>query len=304
MNRSQRLRSKDLAGIQYAGLDGITESCISSIATLFGRVDSMKTAGLLTCGNSHGFLIWTEFDEVIAIKAGFGSGYRGEGPCGLAVALVLLQKHRVQIDEYVVDELLMERLSASCLLQTDIDRLEGTSPVRPQRWHDYVYDYRHLVDEDGGGLARHYSLAIPFGLVDDRIVDLAVDFQRNPDAAIIAAYRRLEDVFRKRTGLAGEGTRLFASAFLGQPPLLRWDVPDEGESKGRAQLFAGAYMAFRNARVHRELKSGAASALREFMLVNELYLLEAEAMTASELDTERHRQGDEKDALDSLQTGK
>lgn len=280
---NQRLRSKELAGIQYLGLDGITQSCLSALAHLLSDEKNLMKAALLTAGHTHGFVIWTEFEEIIAIKAGFSSGYGGEGPHGLAVSLALLIKHRVDVEEYIVDQLMISRLSASCLLQQDIEHLTHAPPNRPQRWHDYLYEYRTVVDQSGKNLARHYGLLIPFALIDDRIMDLAVNFRDDTDAAIISAFRRLETIFRKRTGLQGEGTRLFANSFSGVDPILQWNVPDEGESKGRAQLFPAVYMAFRNARVHREIEIDIEAALREFLLVNELFRLEAEAMTASEL---------------------
>lgn len=58
-------------------------------------------------------------------------------------------------------------------------------------------------------------------------------------------------------------------------------MPDIGEIKGRANLFTGTYMAFRNARAHRESTENYAQMFREFLLVNELYLLESEAIERS-----------------------
>lgn len=297
---NQKLRSDDLAGIQYLGLDGITQSCLVALVSLIGREDLITAAALLTCEQSHGFFIWTEFDEIIAIKAGFSSGYGGEGPRGLATALTLLQRHRVEVEEYVVDALFMDRLSASCLLQQDIDHVEQANPLRPRRWYDYVYAYEHVVKLDGNGLAHCYNLSVPFGLIDHRIMDLALTFRSNPDGSIISAFRRLEDVFRVRTGLAGEGTRLFGNAFGGDNPVLRWDVPDLGECRGRAQLFSAAFMAFRNARVHRELQLDMKSALREFLVVNELFCLESEAMKESEILMKRQDEAEEASAFASL----
>jgi hypothetical protein len=45
---NQRLRSGDLAGIQYAGLDGITKSCLASIASLLSGPDRVEKAALIT----------------------------------------------------------------------------------------------------------------------------------------------------------------------------------------------------------------------------------------------------------------
>ncbi|GAC1605437.1 MAG: hypothetical protein NVS3B3_03300 [Aquirhabdus sp.] len=281
--KSQRLLSSELAGIQYLGLSGITLSCIKAITLLINGGELIKHAFLISCDTNHAFLLANEYDDVIAVKDGFSSGYSGEGPRGLASALMLLYRHNVEIEEYTVDVLFMERLGYSCLLQSDLDSIRNQNPVRPNRWYDYVHDQGRDLDIPGKHLSRHYPLAIPFGIIDERIIDLAVNFHENADTAIISAYRRLEDTLRTRTGLTGESTKLFSKAFLSDDSPLRWDVPDEGELKGRANLFIATFMAFRNARAHREIEGGSDTELREFLLVNELYRLEAEAMTEAEL---------------------
>lgn len=285
--KSQRLLCRDLAGIQYIGLTGITSSCITAITRLINGGEFIRNAHLITCGADHAFLLITEREEVIAVKAGFSSGYSGEGPSGLATALMLLYRHKVEIEEYIVEPPFLERLEYSCLLQDDLNTIENQIPVRPRKWYDYVYERGKSLELHGRGLSHHYPLTLPFGLIDERIIDLAVSFYENEDAAIIAAYRRLEDILRDRTGLAGEGTRLFSRAFIADDSPLRWDVPDEGEAKGRGNIFIATYMAFRNARVHRELSFDSDAMLREFLLVNELYRLEAESMTESELKAKR-----------------
>lgn len=287
IERSQLIRTRDLAGIQYRGESGSTSSCVEAITALLSCREPIKYAYLITSESMHAFVFATEDEGLVAIKPGFRSGYAGQGPRGLAVALKLLERHKIETDEYTVDALFMERLEQSCLLQSDIDVLQRQNPIRPQRWYEYMYDSW----KDGSALitqlSHHYPLAIPFAIIDERILDLAVDFLGNEDASLIAAYRRLEDVLRKRTGLTGEGTRLFSRAFLADDCPLRWDVPDDGEGKGRANLFNAAYMAFRNARVHREGEFSAEAALRELLLINELYKLEAEAFTESELKEKR-----------------
>ena len=298
--KAQRLLSTDLAGIQYIGLDGITSSCLKAMACLISSGEQIKKAFLLTHDSSHGFLLTTEMGEVIAVKSGFSSGYAGEGPRGLATALKLLDRHKVEIEEYEVDLLLMDRLGCSSLLQRDINQLEQQRPVRPLRWHDYMYEQgeKRATKE----ISRQYPLSIPFALIEERIIDLAVNFYENEDASIISAYRRLEDILRKRTGFPGEGTKLFSKAFLADDCPLRWDVPDDGEQKGRGNLFNAIYMAFRNARVHRESERDLGSELREFLLINELYRLESEAFTESELIAKRKEEAIFQETLRSLKS--
>jgi len=241
---------------------------------------------LLSCGGIHGFLIATEF-QTIGIKAGFSSGYGGEGPNGLAAALRILCRHRVDIEEYQVDVKFMERLAASALLRQDLDHIERAAPIRPQRWTDYIYDLKQDALDTTTGLSRHYDAVMPFQMIDDRIMDLAVGFWDNEDHSVISAFRRLEDVVRTRTDIAGEGVKLFSKAFLADEAPLSWNVPDKGEATGRANLFIAVYMAFRNGRVHRESSSSSNSLLREFLMANELFSLEREAQTVEEMEESR-----------------
>lgn len=293
---SSTINRVDLSGIQYLGFNGTTQSCISALTYIFNCGIPVLRACLVTCESTHAFLIFTKVDGPIAIKAGFTSGYLGEGPRGLATALVLLGKHNVEIEEYVVDLSFFERLEYSCLLQSDIDSIENGKPVRPQQWYDYIYNQGLDLYGSDSFPSSHYPVAIPFAIIDKRIIDLAVAFCGQEDASLVKAFRRLEDIVRKRSGVKGEGSRLFSDAFLPPDAPLKWDVPDIGESKGRANLFSATYMAFRNARVHREVDSCADNLLREFLLVNELYRLEAESMTETQLTEKRTEQA----ALDEL----
>jgi hypothetical protein len=295
-----RISINRLAGIQYHGMDGVTAHCLSALASLVVRDIPVKSAFLITFNRDHAFLLQDGSDEVIAVKAGFSSGYTGEGPRGLANALALLDRHYVDIEEYRVEQAFMERLASSCLLQSDVDTVIKGKPVRPRTWYSYIYDQYPNTDFRNRPLSSLYRHEVPFRLIDERILDLAVNFRNNADAALLSAYRRLEDILRERTGLLGEGVRLFSKAFIVDGAPLCWDVPDEGESKGRANLFVACYMAFRNARVHREQESNDEALLREFLLVNELYRLEAEALTAFELEKKKAAEDEEQRAMEAL----
>jgi hypothetical protein len=300
--KPQKILTTDLAGIQYIGINGITSTCRTAIARLINSGEPLKNALLLTCESSHGFILVTDLDEVIAVKAGFSSGYAGEGSAGLALALALLDHHNVDVEEHEVMPSLMERLEYSCLLQSDIDMLNSANPVRPRRLYDYRHDYEEDFAEGPEKFRQLYPQSIPFGLIDARIKDLAISFNKNEDAAINSAYRRLEDTLRRRTGIAGEGVKLFSKAFLVEDAPLRWDVPDESEGKGRANLFIATYMAFRNARAHREIEPKYIAELREFLLINELFCLEAESVTEVELSKKRAEELEFEAIMRSLKT--
>lgn len=270
----------ELAGIQYMGRGGTSRPCLDAIIRLIQFGDKLNEAKLLSCGGDHCILINTNYDDWVAIKSGFTSGYPGQGPHTLSIALQILERHDVEIDEYEVSRDVIGRVDRSCLTLKDLDLLEEARPVRPQQWHDYILDDDIDTEKRDVRLQSYFPKSVPLGLIDSRIVDLALEFPDQPDKAIMSGYRRLEDIVRKRTGLTGEhSAKLFSSAFHKDKDkgVLDWGDIDPGEHVGRTHLFAGAYMAFRNRRAHQEPDPYAGGDLQEFLLLNHLYVLEREA---------------------------
>lgn len=282
------VRLSNLAGIQYLGTGGDSLACIHALRRVLTWPERPKSVRLLTSAQAHAFLLTFECEIPIAIKDGFSSGYRGTGPSALADALSLLQASNLDVEEVEVRKVVLERLSASALTQADLDEIESARPVRPMRWYDYVYS----VDEgrrNQPSVWAQFEPVMPFALVDPRLADLALDLLGAPDRVLLDGFRRLEDRIRERTGLSEHGAKLFSQAFAGEESRLTWrgvpkgrgskpDYIDKGEQAGRAQLFTGAYQAFRNPRAHRTLNVCATEALSEFLLLNQLFRFEAEAI--------------------------
>lgn len=283
--RNQKLKIEDLVGIEYYGRAGITARCLTALtmviqaggdiitrAFLLSNVDSRSKCG------THCLLLWPESSDPIVIKSGFSSGYGGEGPRGLSSALQTLIRHNIDIEEYAVDAGYIQRVDSSCLTLADLKLFETLRPVRPTRYYDYI-----LLSEEERGFYNDnvvkalFAKNIPFSLLDNRIMDLAIDLSNNPDANLMTCYRRLEDIIRKRTGLEGEsGSKLFSQAFLSNDAPLFWPEVPEAEAKGRAALFTGVYMAYRNSRAHKETQTTIDDAIREFLLLNQLFILESQ----------------------------
>ncbi|MDD4854009.1 MAG: TIGR02391 family protein [Acinetobacter towneri] len=264
--------------VEYLGDAGITLSCLQSLCKTLQTHSDLTTALLLTNDQVHAFLLKDDSGTYYVIRSGFTSGYSGEGPKGLAKALALLSKHRIETEEILIPTKLLNRLNNSSLNDQDIDFIYQQKIIRPIRLHDYIYPFENEVTQTTKSKC-YYPLELPYSIIDDRIFDLALLFMQDPDSALIKAYKRLEDIVRTRTDIHEHSTRLFAQVFQGENALLTWDVPDSAEIKGRVNLFTGAYMAFRNARAHREKDENLIHQYREFLLINELYLLEAEAIT-------------------------
>ena len=228
----------------------------------------------------------------------------------MADALCTLMAADIEIEEVKVSEDLLERLELSALTKADVDFIRTTEPVRPTRWYDYIYDIYEDKDVQSSTW-QQFPEVMPWHVIDERLNDLAVRFFESPDRAILDGFRRLEDRIRERLKSREHGTRLFSIAFAGDKPALVWyegvdksarllelfeqaeslneherpqplDLIDKGEQIGRAQLFTGAYQAFRNPRAHRHLNESRSEQLAEFLVLNQLFLLERAAVASPE----------------------
>lgn len=222
-------------------------------------------------------------ESYIAIKSGFASGYTGEGPRGLSYVLQLLSQQIswMEIKEYSISSDFFQRINDSCLLNSDIDEIRQERLVIPSRVFEYIYSYASRDDkENHKRLRNEFPSIVPLRFVDFRIADLALKIKDQPDSTLMSAYRRLEGIIRKRTNLEGDviGAKLFNKAFRGENAPLYWENIEPAEREGRAYMFEGIYLSFRNPRAHRELKLSLDEEIREFMLVNELFLLESQAI--------------------------
>ncbi|TEU27171.1 TIGR02391 family protein [Acinetobacter seifertii] len=269
--------------VEYWGNQGITQTCLMSLCNLIQTHSDLTYALLLTNEQTHAFIIKDENESFYVIRSGFTSGYMGEGPRGLATALTLLKRHEIETEEILVSSKILRKANNSTLNDSEIGLLFKQEIIRPIRLHDYIYPFTTEV-ADTHKRKRYYPLELPYSILDDRIFDLALLFKQDPDSALLKAYKRLEDIIRDRTDLTEHSSKLFSQAFQGDNALLTWNAPDIGEIKGRTNLFTGTYMAFRNARAHRESTENYAQMFREFLLVNELYLLEGEAIERSSLE--------------------
>lgn len=278
-----RRNKKSPAQIQYAGLAGVTAECKDAVMRLLQYRDEIMRVRILSSpprergSRHHGLLVTINSGELVAIKSGFSSGYGGEGPRGFSFILQLLEAYDVEIDEYDVDEDFIERLDMSSLTSGDIEKIDAARPVHPRRVYDYIFEH-DFERERAGTLWRDFPLVVPFAIVDSRITDLAFRFFENPDKNLLTGYRRLEDIVRKKSGIDEHGVKLFSEAFYGEKAKLGWEGLSDSERNGRANLFTGTYMAYRNPRAHRELKHYAESQLMEFLLLNQLFVLEKESV--------------------------
>ncbi len=147
-------------------------------------------------------------------------------------------------------------------------------------------DERDFGDANRSRAMRRLHTPIPWGLLDERLYDLARSFASNPDHALMAGFRRLEHTIRNRIDRDASESKVFSTAFLGDKPCLTWLGITTAERIARGNLFVGAYGAFRNPRAHRELAQDWDTQLSEFHTLNLLFRLEATAIDFESIDHE------------------
>src|SRR5690242_18425259 len=95
-------RSEQLAVAQYVGSRLTTRSCLDALPRLLASSAAIQRALLLSAEARHGFYIECNDPEPIFVRCGFASGYPGEGPAALSIALHLLGRFGVDVEEVVV----------------------------------------------------------------------------------------------------------------------------------------------------------------------------------------------------------
>lgn len=276
------------AAIEYHGRTDVTRLCVRAVERLLH--DAVITRALVLtwhdgrCGR-HALLLSDVDDGLIAIKSGFRSGYPGEGPRGLSRVLTLFDWHGIGLDEVLVGADLLERLDASALTLDDLEWLENAARARPARLWDYIDIARFGAPKAGNPWRSAEGGKMPFALIADPLADLARAFEANPDATLAQAHRRLETRVRARLGEPQTsdlgGVRLYRQAFVGPDRRLHWPGVSASEHDGRANLFLGCVLAYRNRRAHVESLEDPNVQLMEFLLLNHLFHLESGAIEVS-----------------------
>ncbi|MDP0500852.1 MAG: TIGR02391 family protein [Verrucomicrobiota bacterium JB022] len=269
--------------IEYVGQFGITQSCIDAILRYLQFDEPIREAKLITHSDHHAFLFYTEEPRSkFVVRAGFASGYYGEGSAGLAYVLSLLEEFEIKTEEYEVGDRLFQQLNRGQLTDKDLESIDSMRPVRPLRIHDYIYEY----GRDQTLINRSIPIPIPLGLIDKRIRDLVVNFWTDPDSRINSGFRRIEDAIRQRCNSDEHGAGLFQAAFMGPKSILEWEGVHQKEQAARADLFKSVYGSFRNPRAHKELDYSREELLSEFLLLNQLFRFERDARERPICETE------------------
>lgn len=271
-------QNNELAGIQYVGISGGTSDCKEAVIQIIQSNTPINHVWILSNNNHHALLLDIAVGDLLAVKSGFASGYNGEGANAFSFILALFIKLQVDVSEIAVTKEFLSRLDASGLTKGDLKLIEKPESAQAVKWGEYVLK-EHLDLKLNETLNQKVPPILPLGLIEPRLLDLAIKFRESPDEKIFRGYKRLEDIVRNRTGLQEEhGTKLFSKSFRDEESVLNWPGIDKAEQKGRAKLFIGTFMAFRNPKAHREQQQSLSDQISEFILLNKLFHLEAESI--------------------------
>lgn len=263
--------------IQYLGTP-YTQDCIESIGFILQTQTQIEKALLLSYNHTHAYLIKSH-RNIYVIRSGFHSGYSGEGPKGLASSLQLILKHNIEVEEIIISKKILKKINQASLSNNDLEDILKTKYIRPIQIHEYIYEIYNTTQYQATN-DSYYPSELPYSLIDSRLFDLALKFNEDPDYSILIAYTRLEDIVRSKVEANLFSKELFKKAFCSEKnmkSLYFWkNVENENASNALGRLFTNIFTAYRNERAHSEIKKSPPQLFREFLLINELYLLERE----------------------------
>ncbi|WP_228153080.1 hypothetical protein [Acinetobacter indicus] len=175
----------------------------------------------------------------------------------------------------------MKKLNQASLSNRELISIQKNKYIRPIRIYDYIYDIYKTTDYQVKN-ERYYPGILPFHLIDSRIFDLALKFNDDPNYSILTAYTRLEDIVKvKINDQSLFSNNLLKTAFISdkqRQAIYSWNTGNEKISNALGCLFTNIFTAYRNERAHSEVDKPYPKQLREFLLINELYLLERESI--------------------------
>lgn len=272
------------SGIRFIATFLSAHESYKAVQLVLQSEECLKIAYILTYENHHCILFENDFGEMIAVNSGFASGYGGAGHAAFSRSLAAIKFHHLEINEILIPEKLFQKFQAGLLSGNEWKRIERLKKIKHATYVDYMLDGHHAYSDDYYPW-HEFEPILPFGLIDQRISDLAKSFSKNPDEAILKGFRRLEDILRLRTSLKSSSQGLVRECFLNKKPMLTWKNIEAGEITGLANLFMGAFAAYRNPRAHSEIIKNRDSLVREFMILNHLFCLEASTVPTEHNDT-------------------
>jgi len=273
--------NKDAAFLEYVGMDGYSLPCSEAVKRLLLSGHRFEDAIIVThARHEHAFLLYEMGDPRFVVLSGFSSD-SGEGSSTFRRVAGLLIAFGARLDEADADDRTWSRLGEGKLTNEDVHRLRrGDSSNTGLRFLGISQP-----SISSAAVLDEFTPSVPWGILDSRIADLALSLFRDSESVLRDGFARLEDSIRKKSGPADTGRDFLNRAFRGPGSTLTWPGVSQSEADGRAQLFLGAFQAYRNPLAHgaSAADSGEREALSAFMLLNHLFRLEEAAKARREV---------------------
>lgn len=261
---------------QYIGQYGSSQACLNAIRVILTGgylaswgVEWAPTAATLVTRTGfsvkghgeHSFVFWDWVLPLTIVPSGFTSGYAGEGPKALALALLMIRAKDIPIYEVGVDGSVFNRLNRNRLTDRDISCLERTG-----KRHELSAVGRYL---DIVELPNRSDKYIPFRYACDRRIawewldpELAGSCQELAEydvrSALLKAFLVLKSRLVATFGVSEslDGEKLVNRVFGGNGILHAAAQHEEERNKVLAMrdLLSSLYRLFRNQYAHTQIE--------------------------------------------------
>ena len=251
--------------IQYMGIPGHSKACLLAVDTIVNSELPPERASVVTwekdrytSEGEHLFLFW-DWNSVplTVVHSGFASGYPGEGPRSFSEALCMIWDRQIPANKIYSDKGIFNTIERRGLTAQLIDWLRSFehSPSDPSWMEGMLNSHLDLVESGQFWQLKHSSKLV-FDFLDPEIIQRCRStFENNPEAAVSAAYKVVEERLRTLVGTGQElfGARLVKQTLDPNSGVLTDMNLQRGEREGMFQLFDGAMKIGRNPRSHRFL---------------------------------------------------
>ncbi|MDE2838674.1 MAG: hypothetical protein OXL97_14400 [Chloroflexota bacterium] len=255
--------------MQYLGTPYDLNPCLLAIDTIVNSVRPPQRASLVTWAKDrprhlekHLFLFWGWREAPLTVvQSGFTSGYGGEGPRALSMALCMVFDKAIPLSQLYVNERLFNAVNRQRTTEKMLEELyvQG-DPVEPWAPHYVLVDHKRTIDERTFWPKWHTPSPV-FDFLDPELAErCGALYSANMQAAIREAYLVVEERLRSLMsdpsddGHVLTGHRLIVKALQTESGELTDKSLPHSEREGLFLMFKGAYMNVRNSRAHRSIE--------------------------------------------------
>ena len=273
--------------VQYMGTPHDLRSCLLAIDTIVNSERPPKRASLVTWAEDrpkhlekHLFLFWSWKEaRLTVVRSAFTSGYSGEGPRALSVALCMIWDKGVPMDQLYVSEDLFNAINRQHATEEMLNglRVQGEL-VEPWTAHYVRAEDKQMVLEQTFWPMWH-TPGLAFDFLDAELAERCHSlYPDNVGSAIREAYILVEERLRALIGSSSTGEEtlsgqdLISGALHPENGILTDRSLPRSERDGLFLMFKGSHMYVRNPRAHRFVDEKDPQCAIEFICLADLLL--------------------------------